>query len=48
MLLECTGSAFLTPKQTIDVDRWLVPSPVFPVAFPNVDDDTNYYFVKVH
>jgi hypothetical protein len=43
MLVECTRSTLLTPKQTIDGDTWLVPSP----AFTNVDDNTDYYFLKV-
>ena len=48
MLVECKGSTLLTPKQTADGDPWLVPFPLFPVAFPNVDNNTNYYFVNVH
>jgi hypothetical protein len=48
MLVECKGSVLLTPKQTIDGDRSLVPSPAFLVAFPNVDNNANCYFVKVH
>jgi len=44
VLVECTGSTLSTPKQTVDGDTWLVPSP----AFPNVGNNTDYYFVKVH